>query len=75
MRTREEHIQWSVARAIAYLDAGDLRNCLASMASDMGKHPECDDAVTWFMLGVIGTRAAGLGDAAALRRVIEGFDA
>jgi hypothetical protein len=41
MRTREEHLEWCKERARVYLDAGDLANAVASMGSDMEKHPEC----------------------------------
>ena len=38
--TRDEHLAWCKARALEYLDAGDLVNAVASMASDLTKHPE-----------------------------------
>lgn len=38
--TRSEHVEWCKARALEYLDAGDMENALASMMSDMEKHPE-----------------------------------
>jgi hypothetical protein len=40
MRTREEHLEWCKQRAREYLDRGDLANAVASMGSDMDKHPE-----------------------------------
>lgn len=38
--TRAEHLQWCKDRALEYVDRGDTRNALASMFSDLGKHPE-----------------------------------
>jgi hypothetical protein len=40
MRTRAEHLEWCKQRAREYLDRGDLANAVASMGSDMDKHPE-----------------------------------
>lgn len=40
MSTRAEHLAWCKQRALEYVDAGDLQNAYASMASDLGKHPE-----------------------------------
>jgi hypothetical protein len=40
MKTREEHLEWCKQRAREYLDRGDLANAVASMGSDMDKHPE-----------------------------------
>jgi len=41
--TRAEHLEWCKERALAYLDAGDLANAVASMTSDMSKHDETKD--------------------------------
>jgi hypothetical protein len=39
--TREEHLAWAKARAIRELEYnGDLAIALASMGSDLDKHPE-----------------------------------
>ena len=40
--TRAEHLEWAKERALAYLDAGDTSQAVASMVSDMRKH-EPDD--------------------------------
>jgi hypothetical protein len=37
--TRAEHLQWAKARALEYVEAGDLANACASMLSDLSKHP------------------------------------
>ena len=38
--TREEHLEWCKQRAREYLDRGELAEAVASMGSDMDKHPE-----------------------------------
>lgn len=40
--TREQHLAWCKERAIRELDAGDVNGALASMASDLNKHPETE---------------------------------
>ena len=37
---RTEHLDWAKERALAYLDAGETTNAIASMLSDMTKHDE-----------------------------------
>ena len=68
---RHEHLAWAKQRALQYLDAGDLADAFASMASDLSKYPE---------LRGIGNKIFPLGmlavmnhDARELRRWIEGF--
>lgn len=36
---REEHVAWCKDRALWYVDAGDYANGIASLISDLGKHP------------------------------------
>lgn len=38
--TRAEHVAWCKARALQYVDEGDLNNAFASLISDLGKHSE-----------------------------------
>jgi len=40
METRAEHLEWCKQRAREYCDQGDAQNALASMFSDLNKHPE-----------------------------------
>jgi hypothetical protein len=70
-RTRAEHLSWCKERALEYVEAGDLINAVASMGSDLAKHPEtkCDP-----YLMMIGALDAQAGDAPAVRRWIEGFN-
>ena len=71
--TRTEHVKWCKQRAHEYLGQGDLPQALASMMSDMGKHPETGGpALT--ALGAIGLHCAMNGDAEGMRRFIDGFN-
>ena len=38
--TRAEHLAWCKARALEYVELGELSQALASFMSDLGKHPE-----------------------------------
>lgn len=40
MMDRSEHVRWCKTRALEYVDAGQLQQALASLYSDLGKHPE-----------------------------------
>lgn len=37
---RTEHVQWCKQRALEYVDSGDFDEAMASMCSDLGKHPD-----------------------------------
>jgi hypothetical protein len=70
MRTREEHLAWAKQRALEYLWRGELADAVASMGSDMGKHPELrmnDGLMAVAMLYVINYDVDGV------KRWIEGF--
>jgi hypothetical protein len=69
--TREEHLVWCKARALEYLDRGDLVSAVASMQSDLGKHSET--AISNPYLQMLAIRYVRDGDAAGVRRWIEGF--
>ena len=68
--TRAEHLAWCKRRAMEYVDAGDLSNAVASMGSDLSKHPETRANGILMMLGM---RHVLDHDAHAVRRWIEGF--
>lgn len=72
--TRAEHLAWCKQRALEYVDRGDLQNALASMASDMSKHPETDTPTVATLLSLEGVRCVVGNDAAGMRRLIEGFN-
>jgi len=69
--TRDEHLAWAKGRALEYLDAGDVVNALASMASDLTKHPETAYGNTHLM--AVGMLYARNRDLDGVRRWIEGF--
>lgn len=71
--TRVEHLEWCKARALKYLNHGDIPNAVTSMMSDMQKHPETklSPASPLNMLGMMAIRDH---DAPAARRFIEGFN-
>jgi hypothetical protein len=71
MRTRAEHLMWCKQNARDYLRGGDLANAVASMLSDLGKHPETEYLAQLAPLGMI---AAAAHDAKGVSRFIEGFN-
>lgn len=70
MLDRAEHLVWCKERALAYVDEGDMSYAVASMMSDLAKHPETrpNDA-----LGLLGLMLAADQDTAAIRQWIEEF--
>ena len=71
--TREEHLAWCKQRALEYLDAGDIKNAVTSMLSDLGKHPETA-IPSGSVLNTLGMQAIMNHDDAAARRFIVGFN-
>jgi hypothetical protein len=69
--TREQHLEESKLRALAYLDKGDVTNAIASMLSDLARHPETAHAGE--SLQVYGLWVAMRQDAYDAVRFIEGF--
>ena len=41
---RASHLQWAKDRALALVKQNDLNQALMSIISDLGKHPELQDA-------------------------------
>jgi hypothetical protein len=73
--TRVEHLIWCKARALAYVARGELVSAVASMASDLNKHPETrDESPARDGLILIGAMAAAEHDASAVYRWIIGFN-
>ena len=73
MTTRAEHMEWCKQRAHEYCDRNDAKNAMASMLSDLEKHPET--------AGHIGSQVAimlmlggDLGDTKNARKFIDGFN-
>ena len=69
---RAEHVAWCKARALEYVDRGDLAGAVASMVSDLTKH-EGTDKPAYASLGMIGLMEVSIGPG-AVRRWIEGFN-
>jgi hypothetical protein len=70
MKTPDEHIGWCKQRACRYLDIGDLEGAVASMVGDLEDHPATAASP---YLAVLGMMYATNGDAAGVRRWVEGF--
>ena len=71
--TRSEHLQWCKDRALEYVDAGDLTNAYASMASDLTKHPETEKHAA-IGLGMMMLMGGQLATQEKMRKFIEGFN-
>jgi len=71
--TRQEHLDWCKKRALEYLDHGDVSNAIASMMSDLNKHPETEIG-SGSILTQLGLRAAMSNDVNEARRYIVGFN-
>jgi hypothetical protein len=70
---REDHVEWCKSRAREYLKEGDLTSAVASMLSDMQKHPETDTpALT--AVGLVGIMEAANGNQQGVERFIDGFN-
>jgi hypothetical protein len=69
MMTRAEHLAWAKERALEYADASQA---LASIGSDLSKHPETrgHPGPELMMLELL---TGGLTSPAQIRRFIEGF--
>lgn len=71
--TRSQHLQWCKQRALAYVDAGDLPQAWASMASDMSKHPETSEHIALEM-GTMMLLGGMLNSQKEMRDFIKGFN-
>lgn len=71
--TRDEHLAWCKERALAYVDTGDTQNAFASMASDLGKHPETQNHSA-IQLGMMMLMSGHLSSAQKMRDFINGFN-
>ncbi len=75
MMTRAEHLQWAKDRALEYADQGDTGNAMASLQSDLGKHP--DTAASASIVMELMMPLAMIGEferPGELRKFIEGFN-
>lgn len=71
--SREEHLEWAKRRALEYLARGDLADAVASMGSDLSKHPETRNTGGNPLLILLGMKSVIDHDAGGVRRWIEGF--
>lgn len=71
--TRAEHLAWCKLRALQYVDAGDPKQALASMFSDLGKHAETHDHPA-IMMGAALMYSGLLRTPEQVREWIEGFN-
>lgn len=72
-RTRSEHIAWCQMRALGYVDRNDPKNAVASMMSDLHKHPDTEDHVG-ILLGLQFMAVADNSSNDQIRHWIEGFN-
>lgn len=71
--TRAEHLAWCKQRALEYADRGDMTNAIASMGSDLNKHPETEGH-SGMELMMMMAMAGQLDRPGELRKFIEGFN-
>jgi len=69
---RAEHLAWAKDRALEYADRGDLAQAMASLGSDLNKHPDTENhsGMELMMMLAIGGHLNAPGE---LRKFIEGF--
>jgi hypothetical protein len=70
MRDRDEHLAWAKQRALEYFEAGDLASAVASMGSDLDKHPELRPNPVLMQLAML---YLVNGDRDGVKRWMEGF--
>lgn len=71
--TRAEHLQWCKDRAMEYVRTGDLQNALASMGSDLNKHPETANHAG-IQIGLMQMMAGLLNTPTEMEKFIKGFN-
>jgi hypothetical protein len=71
MRTREEHLEWCKQQARHYLKQGRAADAIASMMSDLGKHPDFKGIEE--KMALLGLFYAAQGNIDDARRFVEGF--
>ncbi len=71
--TRAEHLAWAKQRALEYADTGDVAQAMASLGSDLNKHPETrgHSGMELMMMLAVGGHLSAPGE---LRKFIEGFN-
>jgi len=71
--TRAEHLAWAKERALEYAERGDVAQAMASLGSDLNKHPETKghSGMELMMMLAIGGHLNSPGE---LQKFIEGFN-
>jgi hypothetical protein len=67
--TRAEHLAWAKQRALEYVDRREPVNAIASMLSDLNKHPELERHAGKMLFLVVKPD-----DGPGVRKWIEGFN-
>jgi hypothetical protein len=73
MMTRAEHLAWCKERALVYADQGDVSQAMASMGSDLNKHPETENHSGMPLMMMLAMNGH-LDTPGELRKFIEGFN-
>jgi hypothetical protein len=73
MTDRATHLAWCKKRALEYVNDGDAQGAFASMASDLGKHPDTQGHIG-IQLGMMQMIGGMLSTPQDMRRFIEGFN-
>jgi len=71
--SRQEHLEWCKKRAHEYLTRGDITSAMASMGSDLKKHPETHNHPA-IELGVMLMLSGNLSTPEQARKFIDGFN-
>lgn len=71
--SRAEHLAWCKKRALEYCDMGDVNQAYASMASDLGKHPDTEGHAA-IQIGMMMLMGGHLNSPMEMRKFIEGFN-
>jgi hypothetical protein len=71
---RAEHLAWAKARALEYVQRGELGDAVGSMVSDLRKHTAWSDTPTLGFLMLAVQPAVKRGDRGEVRRWVEGFN-
>lgn len=72
MTTAAEHLAWAKGRALEYVDQGNVPDALASIGSDLRKHPDTADHGGLELMGML-MLSGHLQTPAEVRDFIEGL--
>ena len=71
--SRQDHLNWAKDRALEYADRGDMANAIASLGSDLNKHPETKNHSAMELMMMLAV-SGHLDRPGELRKFIEGFN-